>query len=106
MAVSMNDSMLFRGMFTAPNMVEIWDDTSLIQAWMDIWKAIAKVEGAHGIIPKEAADEIIAKGDVKNLDMEAIGKEVIRVGHALYTYWRAASDEYTACVYLTGHFDA
>lgn len=89
MAVSMNDSMLFRGMFTAPNMVEIWDDTSLIQAWMDIWKAIAKVEGAHGIIPKEAADEIIAKGDVKNLDMEAIGKEVIRVGHALVPVLRA-----------------
>ena len=63
MAVSMNDSPLFRGMFTSPAMCEIFDDTSIVQAWMDIWKALAQTQAEHGIIPQEAADEIARKCD-------------------------------------------
>ena len=102
MTTSMNDSPLFRGMFTCPSMCEIWDDHSLIQAWMDIWKALAQTQAAHGIIPQEAADEITKKCDVNNLDFAAMGQEVMKVGHALvpvpvsYThldvYKRQASD--------------
>ncbi len=83
MAVSMNDSPLFRGMFTSPAMCEIFDDTSIVQAWMDIWKALAQTQAEHGIIPQEAADEIARKCDYHNLDMEDIGQQIIKVGHAL-----------------------
>ena len=89
MTVSMNDSPLFRGMFTAPAMCEIFDDTSIIQAWMDIWKALAQTQAEHGIIPKEAAEEITKKCDYKNLDMVQIGQDIIKVGHALVPVLRA-----------------
>ena len=89
MTTSMNDSPLFRGMFTCPSMCEIWDDHSLIQAWMDIWKALAQTQAAHGIIPQEAADEITKKCDVNNLDFADMGEQVVKVGHALVPVLRA-----------------
>ena len=89
MTTSMNDSPLFRGMFTCPSMCEIWDDHSLIQAWMDIWKALAQTQAAHGIIPQEAADEITKNAMSTTWTLLLWVKEVMKVGHALVPVLRA-----------------
>lgn len=83
MTTSMNDSALFFPMWRYEEMSQIWDDKSLAQYWLDIEKALAQTQAEHGIIPQEAADEICKHADINKLDMEAMGKEAARVGHAL-----------------------
>ena len=83
MASSMFDSELFDVMFTTDDMKECFGDEATIAGWIKVWKALAKVEAEHGIIPKEAADEIIAKGDVKKIDFSKVRAGIMKCGHPL-----------------------
>ena len=74
MASTTIDSVVFGALFSTDTMREIFDDRNLVQKWLDTEAALAKAQGELGVIPKEKADEINAKADVKYIDMIAIGE--------------------------------
>lgn len=48
--------------YTRAQMGEIWSEASRFQSMLDIEKAVAQVQGQRGLIPKEAAEQIVQKG--------------------------------------------
>lgn len=44
--------------YLTPEMAELWSEESKFSSWLEVEKAVAKVQGELGIIPKEAAQEI------------------------------------------------
>ena len=83
MASNMLDSLLFRNVFSTPEMREIFDDKTIIQNWLDIEVALAQTQAEMGIIPKEAAEEITKKAKVENLDIAQIEQGINKIGHSL-----------------------
>ena len=62
------DSILFRDAFGTAAMREIFSDKALIQHYIDIEVALAVAEAKCGVIPKEAADEIVKKSTIDLID--------------------------------------
>ena len=59
MASTIIDSAIFQGIFSSDEMRHVWSDENRTQKYLDIEAALAKVQGALGLIPPEAATEII-----------------------------------------------
>ncbi len=83
MASNMLDSLLYRNVFSTPEMREIFDDKTIVQNWLDLEKALAETQAEMGVIPREAADEIVKKGFVENLDISEIEAGINKIGHSL-----------------------
>jgi 3-carboxy-cis,cis-muconate cycloisomerase len=62
------DSAIFRDIFTTPEMRQVFSDEQRTANYLEIERALAKVQGRLGIIPEEAMHEIVKKCDVKNID--------------------------------------
>ena len=83
MASDMIDSTLYRNSFSTPEMREIFDDRAIVQNYLDIEAALAQTQAELGIVPREAAEEIARKSRVENIDLQAVEREINRVGHSL-----------------------
>lgn len=83
MASSMIDSILFRNVYSTPQLRACFDDYAFIQNELDIEAALATSQAELGIIPKEAAAEIVKKAKVENLDFSRIEEGIMKVGHSL-----------------------
>ena len=59
MASTIIDSRIFGDMFSDVRMRDVWSDENRTAKYLDIERALAKVQGELGIIPQEAADEIV-----------------------------------------------
>ena len=68
MASTIIDSEIFGDMFSDAAMRHVWSDENRTAKYLDIERALAKVQGELGINPKEAALEI-----VKNCEPSQIG---------------------------------
>lgn len=67
--------------FTTLRMKHIFSDANKIQKQMDCEAALAATEAELGIIPHTAAEEIIKKSQVKNIDMATLRADILRTGH-------------------------
>ena len=54
------DSAVFRDIFTTPAMRAVWSDENRVQKYLDFEAALARAQGKLGIIPKNAAAEIVS----------------------------------------------
>jgi len=77
------DSALFGDMFTTPAMRDIFDDRSLVERYIEVEVALAKVQGALGVIPAEAAAAIAAGSDIGRIDFAAMKSESEIVGYPI-----------------------
>ena len=59
MAATIIDSTIFGDMFSDARMRQVWSDENRTAKYLDIERALAKVQGELGIIPQEAADEAV-----------------------------------------------
>ncbi len=50
----------------------LFDEKTMFQRWLDFEAALAKVQGAHGVIPQEAALEIEKKAKLKHIDLDSV----------------------------------
>ena len=75
MASSVFDQLLVRHMWTTDELRAIFSDDNRVQKWYDFEAALALEQAALGIIPEAAAQEIAAKAQVENVDLEAIAAE-------------------------------
>ena len=62
------------GVFSTPELAQIFDEKAKYQRWLDFEAALAKVQAEMGVIPQEAAEEIGNKAKLEYLDLESIHK--------------------------------
>ena len=74
---------------STPDMDRIFSPESEVQAWLDFEAALARVEARHGLVPQEAADEITAKAEVANLDLDQLAEDIRRAVHPVMPFVRA-----------------
>jgi 3-carboxy-cis,cis-muconate cycloisomerase len=75
------DSSVFRDIFTTPAMRQVWSDENRVQKYLDFEAALAKAQAKLGIIPKNAAAEIIKHCDVKEIDFALLKEKTEKVGY-------------------------
>jgi 3-carboxy-cis,cis-muconate cycloisomerase len=75
------DSAVFRYIFTTPAMRQVWSDESRVQKYLDFEAALARAQARLGIIPKDAAAEIVRCCDAKLIDMGKLKEATERIGY-------------------------
>src|SRR6202142_3231786 len=75
------DSAVFRDIFTTPAMREVWSDENRVQKYLDFEAALARAQGKLGIIPKNAAAEIVRHCSADKIDMAKLKEATERIGY-------------------------
>lgn len=83
MASSAIDSEIFGNLFGTAAMRHVFSDETLIQRYLDVEAALARVQARLGIIPEHAAAEITAKAKFKHFDFEQYKRGVERVSYPI-----------------------
>ena len=83
MAASIIDSSIFQGIFTSDAMRQVWSDENRTAKYVEIERALAIVQGRLGIIPKEAADEIVSHCHIDRIDMARLRQQTERIGYPI-----------------------
>jgi 3-carboxy-cis,cis-muconate cycloisomerase len=112
MPATIFDSSVFRDLYTTEAMRAVWSDENRIQKYLDFEAALAMAQGRLGIIPKDAAAEIVRHCDAKKIDMaklktatEKAGSPIIPLvkqlvalckdGHGEWCHWGATTQDVT-----------
>ena len=64
-------------------MRHVWSDENRTQKYLDIESALAKVQGRLGLIPQEAADEIVSHCRLEQIDMAKLRQQTERIGYPI-----------------------
>ncbi|MGH6771559.1 MAG: class-II fumarase/aspartase family protein [Xanthobacteraceae bacterium] len=83
MPATLLDSDVFRDIFTTPEMRHVFSDQYRTACYLEIEAALARVQGRLGIIPQEAADEIVGKCKVENIDFAKLKATTERIGYPI-----------------------
>ena len=83
MASTIIDSTIFQGIFSSDAMRDVWSDENRTRKYIDIERALAKVQGRLGLIPQEAADEIISHCHLEQIDMVKLRAQTERIGYPI-----------------------
>jgi 3-carboxy-cis,cis-muconate cycloisomerase len=75
------DSAVFRDIFTTEAMRQVWSDENRVQKYLDIEATLARAQAGLGIIPKEAATEIVKHCDAKLIDMAKLKAATEKIGY-------------------------
>jgi 3-carboxy-cis,cis-muconate cycloisomerase len=75
------DSAVFRDIFTTEAMRRVWSDENRVQKYLDFEAALAKAQGRLKIIPQQAADEIVARCNLKCIDMAKLKEATEKIGY-------------------------
>ena len=81
MAASIIDSQIFGNIFSSEAMRRIWSDENRTAKYLDFERALAIAQGALGVIPKEAADEVVRNCDIAKIDMDKLRAQTERIGY-------------------------
>src|SRR5204862_405424 len=74
---------IFQGIFSSDEMRHVWSDENRTQKYLDIEAALAKVQGRLGLIPHEAADEIVSHCRLDQIDMAKLRQQTERIGYPI-----------------------
>ncbi|MBK8742293.1 MAG: adenylosuccinate lyase family protein [Betaproteobacteria bacterium] len=83
MAATIIDSPIFGNIFSTDAMRAVWSDENRTAKYVAIEKALAIVQGRLGIIPREAADEIVRNCDISKIDMDQLRAQTERIGYPI-----------------------
>ncbi len=112
MTATIIDSRIFGDMFSDARMRQVWSDENRTAKYLDIERALARVQGRLGIIPQAAADEIVKNCELSQIDWvklkartEQIGYPIIAVVNQInahckdklgeYCHWGATTQDIT-----------
>jgi adenylosuccinate lyase len=76
------DSVVYRHLWSTPELRGLFDDEGRTQAWLDILAVLAESQAELGLVPAEAAQSIRAHADVALLDLEQVAEETRSTGHS------------------------
>ncbi len=68
------DSQIYGADFASPEIRKIFEEESIVQDWLDFEAALAEVQAEMGFIPREAAEEIRAKGSTRFVKVARIAE--------------------------------
>src|SRR3954451_9206237 len=77
------DSTIFGDIFSTDAMRAVWSDENRTRKYLDVEAALARVQGRLGIIPQEAADEIVANCVFDKIDMAKLKAQTERIGYPI-----------------------
>jgi len=77
------DSAIFGDIFSAAAMRQVWSDENRTAQYVAIESALAKVQGQLGLIPAEAAAEIVRVCDIRHIDMVKLKAQTERIGYPI-----------------------
>ena len=77
------DSAIFGDIFSTQAMRRVWSDENRTAKYVAIESALAKVQGALGLIPADAAAEIIRVCQIENIDMVKLKAQTERIGYPI-----------------------
>ena len=83
MAATIIDSRIFGDIFSTSAMREIWSDENRTAKYIEIEKALAIVQGRLGIIPAEAAEEIVRNCVPSKFDLDQLRAQTERIGYPI-----------------------
>ena len=83
MSVHFIDNTVFGDSVGTADMRRIFEETHAFQRWLDVEVALARAQGAMGMIPADAAEVIAAHADASKLDLDAVKASGKRTGHSL-----------------------
>jgi 3-carboxy-cis,cis-muconate cycloisomerase len=89
MPAHVTESVFFKDIYGTDSMRSVFGDESLIQYWLDVESALARVQAEMGIIPTEAAEEITRKARAGNLDFADMALEMEKTSHPIVPLIRA-----------------
>ena len=78
--------------YGTPEMKRIWEQENKQQRMLDIESALAQAEGELGIIPKEYADEIKSKANVKYVTLERVSEIEAETKHDIASLSKGLSE--------------
>src|SRR5215467_6876850 len=81
MPATILDSAVFRDIFTTEAMRNVFSDENRVQKYLDFEAALARAQARLGIIPKEAAVEIVRHCSADKIDMVKLKEATERVGY-------------------------
>src|SRR6202451_645235 len=81
MPTSLIDSAVFRDIFSTEAMRRVFSDDNRVQKYLDFEAALARAQARLGIIPKEAADEIVKHCNVAEIDFVKLKTQTERIGY-------------------------
>ena len=77
------DSAIFGDIFSTAAMRRVWSDENRTAKYVAIESALAKVQGALGLIPADAAAEIVRVCHFENIDMVKLKAQTERIGYPI-----------------------
>src|SRR3982750_2157551 len=83
MASTIIGSRIFGDMFSDARMRDVWSDENRTAKYLDVERALAKVQGELGIIPKEAADEVVRNCELSQIDWTKLKAKTEQVGYPI-----------------------
>jgi 3-carboxy-cis,cis-muconate cycloisomerase len=75
------DSAIFGNIFSTDAMRAVWSDENRTRKYLDVEAALARVQARLGIIPREAAEEIVANCTIDRIDMAKLRTQTERIGY-------------------------
>jgi len=75
------DSSIFGNIFSTEAMRQVWSDENRTRKYLQIESALAKVQGRLGIIPQQAATEIIRNCSLDKIDLQKLREQTERIGY-------------------------
>src|SRR3954469_20079095 len=83
MGATIIDSRIFGNIFGSEAMRRVWSDENRTEKYIDIERALAIVQGRLGIIPQEAADEVVRNCDISKFDFDKLKAQTERIGYPI-----------------------
>ena len=83
MAASIIDSTIFGDIFSEATMRRVWSDENRTAKYLDVERALAKVQGKLGLIPQDAADEIVRHCELAQIDWDQLKVRTEQIGYPI-----------------------
>lgn len=82
MVTRLTESVLYRHLWSCPELDAVFEERARLQAWLDILIALAEAQAEHGIIPRSSAAAIANGARVEALDLAFVAEETRRSSHS------------------------
>lgn len=83
------DSVFLKDLYGTDEMRAVFEDSALLQKWLDVEVALAQAEADLSIVPQAAADEIAQRGRAELIDAAWMKREIDHTLHPIVPLIRA-----------------
>lgn len=82
MGAHLVDSLVYRHLWSTPELHAVFDDRGRFRRWLEILAALAEAQAELGLIPADAAPAIRAHAEDGHLDLDDIARQTRETGHS------------------------